>query len=71
MKIILLGLGLMRSVQDAELPLSNGGGADLFSIVGVMLVDELIKGSVGIEPGLAVQGVDDGAAVGFGYGTLH
>ena len=61
----------MRSVQDAELPLSNGGGADSFSIVGVMLVDELIKGSVGIEPGLAVQGVDDGAAVGFGYGTLH
>ena len=61
----------MRSVQDAELPLSNGGGADSFSIVGVMLVDELIKGSVGIEPRRAVQSVDDGASMGFGYGTLH
>lgn len=61
----------MRSVQDAELPLSNGGGADPFSIVGVMLVDELVEGSVGIEPWLAVQCVDDGAAVGFGYSSLH
>ena len=61
----------MRSVQDADLPLGGGMGADLFSIVGMMLVDEFVKGPVGIYPWLVAQGVDDCAAVGFGCGSLH
>ena len=71
MKIILLGLGLMRSVQDANIHNEASKGADLFSIVGMMLVDEFIQAPVRIQPWLAVQCVDDGAAVGFGYGSLH
>jgi hypothetical protein len=61
----------MRSVQDANIHNEASKGADLFSIVGVMLVDEFIQAPVGIYPWLAVQSVDDCATVGFGCGSLH